>query len=102
MRISDWSSDVCSSDLVIAEIMVARDIEERHPQAADRAFDMRPFLGKLGRIARIALDQIADIDEEFGLHQVDLGDRALEHAGTREAGAVADEIGSAWCRERVC
>src|SRR3546814_5783373 len=87
MRISDWSSDVCSSDL---------------PQAADRAFDMRPFLGKLGRIARIALDQIADIDEEFGLHQVDLGDRALEHAGTREAGAVADEIGSAWCRERVC
>src|SRR3546814_9839968 len=86
MRISDWSSDVCSSDLrglVIAEIFAAKIARGDEPVAADpldgreeaeiehagdpRLDDLADAFGKIGR--DIAIGGVA-----FGLHRA-----AFEH-----------------------
>src|SRR3546814_8523093 len=80
MRISDWSLDVCSSDLHLA-LPRALPLEQRH-QAADRREQPR--------------EGIADADAHAGRRAI------------REAGHVAEPshrlgaIGRASCRERVC
>src|SRR3546814_14466560 len=104
MRISDWSSDVCSSDLAERALEQARRPDRRHQRrvAAEAAtvdadailvrvalFD-RPFRG----VDDVVLDA-------FG---------PLLVAGIPEGLAVAaravvihlEQIGSASCRERVC
>src|SRR3546814_4763954 len=55
MRISDWSSDVCSSDLVDID---AVDLLDRRQQRALRRADQRPF-GDLGA-ARAARNRRGD------------------------------------------
>src|SRR3546814_2843388 len=78
MRISDWSSDVCSSDLVV-----------HHP----------------GDDLAVALD--GDRDREIGDAVQEVG-RAVERiddparAGLRAGRLAALQIGRASCRERVC
>src|SRR3546814_15609530 len=95
MRISDWSSDVCSSDLAAAD-RAALVPDDRIVDAG--AVDIAP----LHRIAGVVLgDQVdAVILEPCG--------RAAAHRliepperiiGQRRA---AREIGRAACRERVC
>src|SRR3546814_18221797 len=85
MRISDWSSDVCSSDLHLfaklpLEIAVAR---RQQPRPRRRA------LGRGGQ-ARIAKGDVE------GQHRRIVG-------GQRTGGAEGHvEIGRASCRERVC
>src|SRR3546814_13631064 len=98
MRISDWSSDVCSSDLVevVAET-AARQPRTRYPdleQIADRR--------------RRADDAVGLIVTAIGRAQLDL-DRVgqpLGHVFDRAADRVAAveraQIGRASCRERVC
>src|SRR3546814_15104569 len=108
MRISDWSSDVCSSDLIAKE-------EVFGPVATVMAYD--------------DLDQAVDIanDTEYGLSAVVSGDpaKAAEVAPKLRAGMVAvtawgsgpgapfggynasgtgrcGELGTASCRERGC
>src|SRR3546814_5568938 len=64
MRISDWSSDVCSSDLVAAPPRIGRErgrIAEHVAGIADRA-------GGLGRTADI--DRVIGPVEEFEEHLV--------------------------------
>src|SRR3546814_8190781 len=75
MRISDWSSDVCSSDLIDEEDAGARVLhgDAEHEKAEDEQRQ------RLERGAQQALDA----------HHV-------------EAGGGPDEIGRASCRERVC
>src|SRR3546814_2098401 len=73
MRISDWSSDVCSSDLLFQQV-----VHQQH--VADR---LRHLLG-------------LDIDEAV-VHPV-----AAEQPAAMGAGALGDQIGRASCRERVC
>src|SRR3546814_5195909 len=77
MRISDWSSDVCSSDLPA------------------RRFGFAQRRQQLTRLA-----QRADL---FGAHAPchPLG-RAEQIRQYRHGGFLAVEIGSASCRERVC
>src|SRR3546814_5025267 len=87
MRISDWSSDVCSSDLLLPGLDPIGDpehvegLEARHPETR-------------GRLPRQELqredpqpDEVAAVDplEALGDHRAD-----------------AEEIGRASCRERVC
>src|SRR3546814_17052391 len=75
MRISDWSSDVCSSDLVAAALVW-----------------MLLLLGAGGAVLSTAFRQSAV--QEFG-HRLDALLRAMI--------AVTDtEIGRASCRESVC
>src|SRR3546814_1910236 len=76
MRISDWSSDVCSSDLAVA----------LHPgdRLRDRRAALVQALGDPGaQRDDVLLDQLVDGS------QVHLG-------------GVDQEIGRASCRERVC
>src|SRR3546814_15708065 len=90
MRISDWSSDVCSSDLsalqaelveqYFAELLGAADRERLAGEAVDLAFDAQHLVREFARQPR----QIVAVDHEAGaLHRL-------------------DEIGRASCRERVC
>src|SRR3546814_2132219 len=80
MRISDWSSDVCSSDLCV----------EHGPAAA--------VGGELGFAAhRLALAAAVEAADEEAIAPAVLG------FPRRQAPAVAHrEIGRASCRERVC
>src|SRR3546814_5182026 len=87
MRISDWSSDVCSSDLIgidrqrhlhYRDVGVRAQITQRHPRAVVEA------------AARIDASV-----EARGLEQAGDVDRQRRIAGRLE-------IGSASCRERVC
>src|SRR3546814_8610043 len=76
MRISDWSSDVCSSDL---------------EKAADQSrVDDRAGAGELRRVP----------DPLPHLGAADLGRRRVLHEVVDRH--AADEIGRASCRERVC
>src|SRR3546814_9093864 len=77
MRIRDWSSDVCSSDLLIF---------------ADRAAEDRAILGIGGR----AVDEEAAVADALGCDQYAFG------IHSRQDVAEALEIGRESCRERVC
>src|SRR3546814_2283281 len=79
MRISDWSSDVCSSDL---ELHDHRDLELRHQLA-------RPVEGLLELVGAPHADRLA---------AQPLGDGHVVDAVLAEVG----QIGRASCRERVC
>src|SRR3546814_19914621 len=76
MRISDWSSDVCSSDL-------------RQPALADAVADAAP------QARRVALLRQADDVRQAPALVLDEDRERIE----RPAGL---EIGRAACRERVC
>src|SRR3546814_2638710 len=78
MRISDWSSDVCSSDLLL------------HPQAA-----LHVRVGAHGHVAGNGGDVAAD-------HGADDADAAVDVLDVAGDAAAAVEIGRASCRERVC
>src|SRR3546814_12342854 len=80
MRISDWSSDVCSSDLVGAR--AARG--NRHFGLRGKEYGYERYFGA-GRDAR------ALVDDHVGLDVCDA-----------HPGDAAREIGRASCRERVC
>src|SRR3546814_9312147 len=99
MRISDWSSDVCSSDL---------------PDIADAQFAAE---GRLDEIARVIEAEIAAAIEPFLIDEFE--DRMIERLGVDEGADVElyrapvetravldanriDKIGRASGRERVC
>src|SRR3546814_12545538 len=104
MRISDWSSDVCSSDLgeghrqaglaaelahpvelVPLAIEVARHFEHAMADAAHCAADLDQFLGGRGGAGY-----------DFAV------DRLVDHGAAGRKAERAGEIGRASCRERVC
>src|SRR3546814_14172854 len=94
MRISDWSSDVCSSDLPAGHEIVdrrARDALRIDPPMAVEA----PILDREERLADVRR-QFSGVD---GL--------TADRPAPRDRGAVLGEqrdreIGRASCRERVC
>src|SRR3546814_12493938 len=94
MRISDWSSDVCSSDLPngVGDAEVAALVFHRHHAAGERR----------------RLEEVVEA-EEVGEAEIILGgpvairiegDGGVALVGGRPV--VEDEIGRASCRERVC
>src|SRR3546814_2378767 len=90
MRISDWSSDVCSSDLGEDDV---------------QAFDAVDLPLAIGREAVVATEFSTQIVSSPSGHE----QRASEWAEARmryDAGpgirSEADEIGRESCRERVC
>src|SRR3546814_4092916 len=85
MRISDWSSDVCSSDLLLADSSVTEVmLNGRGDVWAERG----------GRLERLALD----LDER----EVEvLVERVVAPLGLRVDRTSPIEIGRASCRERV-
>src|SRR3546814_2015861 len=83
MRISDWSSDVCSSDLVTAAML---SIAASALRSARRS---RIYYAATGLPNRRALDEI--LSDKAGCSLIAL--RIANHG---------EEIGRASCRERVC
>src|SRR3546814_3498493 len=85
MRISDWSSDVCSSDLDLVRHRIARrEHQDRRGEGA---------VAQLARDAQAIELGEPDVEE----HQV-----GLTIEGELQAGVTIEEIGRAWGRERVC
>src|SRR3546814_20611128 len=92
MRISDWSSDVCSSDLradvVRAAVLVLQVVGVLpHVQAQDRG------VARADALHERAVQVGAALDRELA---------GLVHAKPRPAAAEAGKIGRASCREREC
>src|SRR3546814_4466443 len=109
MRISDWSSDVCSSDLAgERELQTAREIAEtRH--AGTRGIDVAMRLFDAQRSTE--QQQPVVLNERFRTSLVErrVRLRLARHesltmllAGHRRRPALRGQIGRASCRERVC
>src|SRR3546814_5540649 len=93
MRISDWSSDVCSSDLDFGTIFYMQVVSsvERGPNRF-----MIPTLG-LENLDQATRDQ--KVAELYPLFEADIKQNILEYGRTIKS--LKDEIGRASCRERV-
>src|SRR3546814_8955446 len=83
MRISDWSSDVCSSDLIDTSLPDPTDLPDPAAESTVLLFDLD------GTIT----DSFAGIENSFR--------HALDTVGTPQPDQSV-EIGRASCRERVC
>src|SRR3546814_13763953 len=92
MRISDWSSDVCSSDLDSA------DRQEPSPALTNKTTRLRE---KMNRLAALDAQMREAPDQQVSLTDPDSRSMAtrFRRGGLRRAGS---EIGRAWCRESVC
>src|SRR3546814_13368653 len=100
MRISDWSSDVCSSDLGKMADRKAIFIVEDEPMIGMMLED---FLETLG-YAPVAIAETLVLAEEKA-KSVPFDGAILDcNIGTEKVWPVADylKIGRASCRERVC
>src|SRR3546814_16843159 len=101
MRISDWSSDVCSSDLVANAAPV--EAEYREAIACKPCSQLRhaPVRARPQFVA-------ARYDEQAGIHPpfIDAGGEPVATAGKIQMPphlcTQAAKIGRASCRERVC
>src|SRR3546814_13715474 len=109
MRISDWSSDVCSSDLVIVEILFD-DRGVRRGEGDRLRPDLRRYVGKLlprpaggkGDLADVLnqrLPAIIDGDGQFALRIAPR--RVLRRRRECRQNERNATIGRASCRERV-
>src|SRR3546814_14330119 len=109
MRISDWSSDVCSSDLPQRTYWFRRRTGAATTAEVDRKAALpAPLLPspripalQFGQLARRhnRLDPVAHVQRAEDRGEVDL-DRAL--ADVEIARDALVQIGRASCRERVC
>src|SRR3546814_15978834 len=114
MRISDWSSDVCSSDLVAREIFSRRNDHRIAPALVEIGFAALGDHGSLQGPERIGVGEIAVVAEQvgddreaarIGVEQrlIDLDRRAAEQpflqlmAGRSRERCVGKECVSTWC-----
>src|SRR3546814_8570248 len=99
MRISDWSSDVCSSDLFTTEQGLGVGAVKRGPTFARCiVVDDDPDILLSARLL------LRDLFEEVAAFQSPDEALAAMHEGLPDV-ILLDanfEIGRAWCRERVC
>src|SRR3546814_19998361 len=115
MRISDWSSDVCSSDLVHdggSEAALDRVVEEDRVQHVARGgVETEGDVGEaeqdlaVGQLARDGLDGIQSPQAELAVILVAGADGEGQRIDDEVAGRQAvlqAEIGRASCRARVC
>src|SRR3546814_18396059 len=101
MRISDWSSDVCSSDLVLdlrAVGQLVAQAAEDVGDALDRAAD------RMQAAARGVAAGQRDVDGFGGQARVERGifELGLSRRKRRSARVARAELGRASCRERGC
>src|SRR3546814_13116686 len=115
MRISDWSSDVCSSDLILATmsgLSLEATARETHRNQEGEVLRGKVMGGRrYGYRAVRAFDESGKVVS--GLYEIVPEEAEVvcriyrEYAAGRSAQAIAaglnaDEIGRASCRARVC
>src|SRR3546814_21036439 len=100
MRISDWSSDVCSSDLAPLVNGLAEEHASRLVAHADVDADLLPLA--LQHLLHQLAHAAAGGGHEPELPRLPLGVVADAAAQLGPAGGVAPQIGRAACRERGC
>src|SRR3546814_1907718 len=83
MRISDWSSDVCSSDLTAKYLAKFGETKTR---------------ARLGKAGADYLDQVDGLLDRFDFRKI--SDKAADRRSS--LATWIEEIGRASCRERVC
>src|SRR3546814_3869450 len=93
MRISDWSSDVCSSDLIVILAQEVGEIADEVAVGEAPARDVAEEADAVRLDARLP-DQLDTAEQQ---HVVDRG-KQIFPLHQRQIG----EIGRASCRERVC
>src|SRR3546814_3274476 len=86
MRISDWSSDVCSSDLKTAGYTPGMELHAKYTLIAE---------GVRGSLAQLIMERF-DLRRDCGPQTYGLGVKELWEIDP------AQQIGRASCRERVC
>src|SRR3546814_15620510 len=107
MRISDWSSDVCSSDLRCAGRAVRRKFLDRLAEGGGAAFGIggyafrRVWIGK-ARKADFPADAQGLVQWQVGRKLVQPPRPAYGRAAVGVDGLRDLAIGRASCRERVC
>src|SRR3546814_14284987 len=98
MRISDWSSDVCSSDLTVARLGIVTDTDD----ADGRSLRERPVpalsIDTIDAALRALTGRILQRPPIYSA--LKRGGEPLYAKARR--GEVVEEIGRASCRERVC
>src|SRR3546814_8406174 len=113
MRISDWSSDVCSSDLVMDLDNIHKILMWLHAQGLDQVVAERLRLDDRAAVSADLSEWLAVVEAaEYPIDEVTIGivgkyvdhkdayksvGEALKHGGIRQR-----KIGRATCRERVC
>src|SRR3546814_19222679 len=104
MRISDWSSDVCSSDLVAAHPGYSAtndDIGNFFMRLATRLFAQKPAIGALPALYAATASDVRGGDYIGPSGFKELGG-APAHVDASDAARDEDPHGRASCRERVC
>src|SRR3546814_4448705 len=90
LRISDWSSDVCSSDLSALGF------------GAGTFGGKGPLFSAWGNTGVEQARRIVDISLDAGVNFFDTADVYSDGASESILGAAIKEIGRESCRERVC
>src|SRR3546814_19351158 len=100
MRISDWSSDVCSSDLLTQRIRIGQ--RRRHDDLADdlNANEAQPLAHE--RLLELQLDTLPDTIRTVVIGARVDEDGALIAQQRQVPSRARPEIGGASGRERVC
>src|SRR3546814_13394783 len=119
MRISDWSSDVCSSDLSVAGFDFADAAEQLVGIGRRQRLDLPQLTGDrtrahacLGDLLLRLVELFADLVEhvaefaEFGFdrteHAPDLAGSLFDRQCAKAHLQAVEQIGRASCRESVC
>src|SRR3546814_12590917 len=99
MRISDWSSDVCASDLPC----LATALHAEGNDGATAPGHQLPAERVVGMVGQVRVQHPGDgvLALQDVEHLQGVGHVAL-HAQRQRLDALQDEIGRASCRERVC
>src|SRR3546814_13126111 len=95
MRISDWSSDVCSSDLLSETIFVIPDEKVRAIEHVLRRSEVLLKTHGVRIPALLEFEDIFDLGMAPGVNQLLL---VADNGDVR----IVAKIGRASCRERVC
>src|SRR3546814_13099933 len=106
MRISDWSSDVCSSDLVLRTLEVNEPVLENKISGFGGKASLAAILSPEMRAVTIRVNDVAGV-AGFVLpgDRVDVlltRDRTGGAGGNVANNLLTDELGRASCRDRVC
>src|SRR3546814_21176414 len=113
MRISDWSSDVCSSDLAkglpttVADLRFAKPLDEKLIRKLLTTHEVAVTIeeGSIGRLGAHVLTLASDcglIDAGLKLRTLRLPALFQDQDKTEKQYADAGQIGRASCGEHVC